>query len=119
MDRKAFGRRLNIARKERGFTSERLSECCNINATYLRQIEAGVKTPSLPVLVDICRQLKISPNYLLIDTLPDNEYSDIRELAELLSAATPAQRKIAVAMIGAALTSISEERALHDLEKVI
>lgn len=39
MDKKLLGKRINIARKERGWTSERLSEACNINATYLRQIE--------------------------------------------------------------------------------
>ena len=40
MDKKLLGKRINTARKERGWTSERLSEACNINATYLRQIEA-------------------------------------------------------------------------------
>ena len=37
MDKKLLGRRINAARKERGWTSERLSEICNINATYLRR----------------------------------------------------------------------------------
>ena len=41
MDKKELGRRVNIARKDRGLTSEKLSELCHINATYLRQIEAG------------------------------------------------------------------------------
>lgn len=40
MDKKLLGKRINTARKEQGWTSERLSEACNINATYLRQIEA-------------------------------------------------------------------------------
>lgn len=40
MDKKLLGKRINTARKERGWTSERLSEACNVNATYLRQIEA-------------------------------------------------------------------------------
>ena len=40
MDKKLPGKRINTARKERDWTSERLSEACNINATYLRQIEA-------------------------------------------------------------------------------
>ena len=40
MDKKLLGKRINTARKERSWTSERLSEACNINATYLRQIEA-------------------------------------------------------------------------------
>lgn len=43
MDKKAFGSRLRQARKDRGLTSEKLSELCNINATYLRQIEGGTK----------------------------------------------------------------------------
>ena len=47
MDKKELGRRVNIARKDRGLTSEKLSELCHINATYLRQIEAGKKSPSL------------------------------------------------------------------------
>ena len=34
MDKKAFGSRLRQARKDRGLTSEKLSELCNINATY-------------------------------------------------------------------------------------
>ena len=49
MDKKLLGKRINIARKERCWTSERLSETCNINATYLRQIESGTKVPSLQV----------------------------------------------------------------------
>ena len=54
MDKKLLGKRINTARKERGWTSERLSEACNINATYLRQIESGAKVPSLQVFVLLC-----------------------------------------------------------------
>lgn len=58
MDRKLLGKRINMARKDRGMTSERLSDACHINATYLRQIEGGTKTPSLPVFVSLCEALK-------------------------------------------------------------
>ena len=47
MDKKLLGKRINTARKERGWTSERLAEACSINATSLRQIEAGTKIPRL------------------------------------------------------------------------
>ena len=67
MEEKGLGRRINMARKDRGFTADRLSELCNINATYLRQIEGGTKFPSLPVFINICNALKISPDYLLRD----------------------------------------------------
>lgn len=47
MERIGLGKYINIVRKDRGLTSDRLSELCNINATYLRQIESGVKIPSV------------------------------------------------------------------------
>ena len=50
MERKGLGKRINEVRKDRGFTADKLSELCNINATYLRQIEGGVKMPSLPAV---------------------------------------------------------------------
>ena len=77
MDKKLLGKRINTARKERGWTSERLSEACNINATYLRQIEAGTKVPSLQVFVLLCEALRVSPTYLLAEVLPSMEFSDM------------------------------------------
>ena len=63
MDKKLFGTRINKARKDRGLTAEKLAEACNINSTYLRQIEGGKKLPSLPVFATLCRELRVSPNY--------------------------------------------------------
>ena len=80
MERKGLGKRINEVRKDRGFTADKLSELCNINATYLRQIEGGVKMPSLPVFIDICNALRISPDYLLQDEMGENEISKIKEL---------------------------------------
>lgn len=103
MERKKLGKRINMVRKDRGFTADRLSELCHINATYLRQIEGGSKMPSLPVFIDICNALKISPDYLLRDMLAENEVSRIRELAELWENTSPSQQEIATAMIRAVL----------------
>ena len=77
MDKKLLRKRLNTARKERGWTSERLSEACNINATYLRQIESGAKVPSLQVFVLLCEALKVSPTYLLAEVLPSMELQNM------------------------------------------
>ena len=77
MDKKLLGKRINIARKERCWTSERLSEACNINATYLRQIESGTKVPSLQVFVLLCEALKVSPTYLLAEVLPSMELQNM------------------------------------------
>ena len=103
MEEKGLGKRINMARKERGYTADRLSELCSINATYLRQIEGGTKVPSLPVFINICNALKISPDYLLRDSLTDNDVSKIRELTELWESTSPNQQEIATAMIQAVL----------------
>ena len=101
MDKKLLGKRINTARKERGWTSERLSEACNINATYLRQIEAGTKVPSLQVFVLLCEALRVSPTYLLAEVLPSMEFSDMDVLLE--QTATPKQIAMMSSMIRSAL----------------
>lgn len=106
MDKKSLGMRIKAARKERNLTSEKLSEMCNINATYLRQIEGGTKTPSLPMFITICEQLKVSPNYLLQDMISDAGYNTFDELIQLLKIASPTQMKLITAMIKSALENI-------------
>ena len=103
MGDKLLGRRIIAARKDRGITSERLSELCNINDTYMRQIESGAKIPSLPVFVTICKELRVSPSYLLADVLEGSGATDLDELTELLKNATPSQIRMMTAMIRAAL----------------
>ena len=103
MENNGFGKRTHAVRKDRGLTADRLSEMCNINATYLRQIEGNVKMPSLSVFIDICRALKISPDYLLQDELPENEISKIREIEALWKDISPSKQTLVLAMIKAAL----------------
>lgn len=108
MDKKLLGRKINLTRKEKGLTIEQLAEQCNINATYLRQIESGAKMPSLPVFITLCRQLSISPSYLLADYLTDCDDCGIDGLVELSRKATPSQLKMVSSIIRSALDSVEE-----------
>ena len=103
MGQNQLGKRINADRKDRGLTSDKLSELCNINATYLRQIEGGTKMPSLPVFIDICKALRISPDYLLQDELTENEISTIREVEMLWKDASPQKQELVLTMIKAVL----------------
>lgn len=109
MDKKLFGKRINTARKEQKLTGEKLAEACNINATYLRQIEGGMKLPSLPVFVTLCRELKASPTYLLADALDGSNAYDLDIMFELIEKATPAQMRMITAMIRSALETLDQE----------
>ena len=108
MDRKLLGKKISLARKSKGMTGEQLSEACNINATYLRQIESGAKTPSLPVFVSLCRELKVSASYLLSDILNDPEIAEMDELQRLWQTASPKQIKLISSMIRSALENVEE-----------
>lgn len=108
MDCKLLGKRINTARKSKGMTGEQLSEACNINATYLRQIESGIKTPSLPVFIALCRELKVSASYLLSDILIDPEIAEMDVLQKLWQTATPKQIKLISSMIQSALQNMEE-----------
>ena len=108
VDKKLLGRKINAARKDRGITGEQLAELCSINATYLRQIEAGAKIPSLPVFVTICKELKASPSYLLADSLEGSGAEDMDVLFDLWKKATPGQIQMMTAMIRAAMDSTEE-----------
>lgn len=103
MKKENLGRRINAVRKEKNMTADQLSERCNINATYLRQIEGGAKTPSLPVFIAICNVLEVSSDYLLQDTLLHNGNDQLAELSELWKEAPPSCRMMVIAMLKAAL----------------
>ena len=106
MDKAALGKRVRQARKDKGLTGEKLSGLCSINATYLRQIEAGTKVPSLPVFVSLCRELGTHPDFLLIDSLPGIGIEEYNELSSLLQTATPSQMKVITAMLCGALKAL-------------
>jgi len=106
LDRKSFGKRLNQVRKLRGLTSEKLSERCYLNATYIRQIEAGTKTPSLPIFVSLCKELKVSPSYLLACEFNSTEDGDMEILLELWQKASPSEINIITSIIESALKTM-------------
>lgn len=91
VNKKAFGKQINQARKKQGITSEKLSELCDLNAVFVRQIEGGTKLPSLPVFIQICNALNTSPGYLLKEDLETNEIAIVDSLSDRLKGLTPQQ----------------------------
>ena len=108
MNNIALGQNIKLARKDKGITSEQLSELCNINATYLRQIEKGIKTPSLQVFVTICQNLHVSPHFLLSSDLPTDKNS-VDMLQSLIENASPKQLDLIYSMIDSAIKYIKNE----------
>ena len=98
-----LGKRIGTARKDRGLTAQQLAEQLGTNAAYLRQIECGVKTPSVGLLVRICNALQVSPGYLMQDLLVENEVSEMCVLDRLWHNTPPSKQKMICTMLQALL----------------
>ena len=80
MNKKAFGLNLKFIRKSKKL----ISEMCNVNPVYIRQLESGAKSPSLDMLIKLCNSLEISPDYLLRADLIANELTEINRISSKL-----------------------------------
>lgn len=101
MDNIILGRNVYKARRDRGLSSDKLSELCSVTPSYLRQVEAGSKTPSLPLFVELCNQLNVSPGYLMNGVVNDTVDQSIEEIAALYRKATPSQLKLIAVILKA------------------
>lgn len=94
MERRLLGKRINQIRKERGLTSEALSEICDVNAGHIRQIESGIRLPSLPLFIKICQALKTAPNEILKDQFEPEIIESENKLLLKVENLTPKQKRI-------------------------
>lgn len=113
---KEFGRRLREVRKKSKTTSDELGyDFCEVNPSFIRQIEAGTRLPSMPVFVKLCSNLQISPTYLLADELQtlvtDKEWY---ELAKLLPQLSPKFRRIVDEVLASLIENLADEKIPAD-----
>jgi ribosome-binding protein aMBF1 (putative translation factor) len=66
---RAFGGVLKHARHRQGLSQEALSEGANIDRTYPSLLERGLRTPTLPVVIEIAQALGVEPAQLVSETL--------------------------------------------------
>ena len=65
-----FGQALKRWREKRGLTQEALAHEAHITTNYYGQLERGKKSPTLTVVLKLCRALDCSPGELLADFTP-------------------------------------------------
>lgn len=76
MENRVLGQKIGLVRKSRKLTSEKLAELCGVYPGHIRQIESGVRLPSLKLLINICNVLQVSPEYLLSQELHKVEQNE-------------------------------------------
>ena len=78
IDKKVFrdiGYNIQKARGEKNITQEKLAEICEVSANQIGAVERGESAGSIPLIINICNCLDITPNYIFnnaINSLNNN-----------------------------------------------
>jgi transcriptional regulator with XRE-family HTH domain len=105
----ALGRKIEKLRKAKGLNKKELAGAIGITPSYMGHIEAGKRTPSRDVLINLANVLDASINELLLAAgypiLPseegENQFDGYRDLS-------PAKRKLAKRMIEDIIRNLKE-----------
>lgn len=60
-DRKLLGQRIKELRQVRGWSQEELAERMGSGAKYVSSLERGQENPTLEMLINVARTLKVEP----------------------------------------------------------
>lgn len=85
------GQKIKEKRNKLGLTQEKLAEKCGISVGYIAHIERGSKSLSLETAVKIAEVLNVSIDYLIIDTIHE-ENRIINSLETEINSMNPQQK---------------------------
>lgn len=64
-----MGNRITTRRRHLGISQNLLAEKIGISNNHMSNIERGREKPSLDVLINLCNELKVTPDYLLMGSM--------------------------------------------------
>jgi len=113
MDLKTFGSILKQARVQKKLTADQLAEELNISSKSIWQIEGGKRATSLPVLINLCNVLDVSPAHLLsADLNPDLSPFGNDELLEVILSLDKVEKELLLDFAKVLLTNHEKYRNL-------
>ena len=72
LDYVSIGRRIAKQRIQAGLNQATLAERIGISNNYLSSIERGKEKPRLEIIISICKELQVTPDYLFMGNLYSN-----------------------------------------------
>jgi len=89
-----FAERLTYLRKERNMTQQVLADTVGIHVTQLRRYEAGTSQPTLDVLKQLAKALRVSADILVFDKEERGPDDDFKLQFEALSRLSPEEKDV-------------------------
>ena len=76
--RKNIGRKIKLARSRTNYTQEKLAEKLSLSTRYISQLERGIAFGSATTIINLCKALNISSNFLFDDLIGnDASFTDL------------------------------------------
>ncbi len=94
IDYKIIGKRIRDARKEKGWSQERLSEEIDVTVVYISRVERGSSQVNLKRLAQISYALGVSIEYLLTGSMVNDKHYLDKELYETLTKCSPIKQRL-------------------------
>ena len=89
MDYKKLGRRIREERQNLGLTQAELAEDIDISDTYMGAIERGERSLTLDTLVRLVNRLGVTVDYMLTDSVEDNNANITEQFKQIGNAVPP------------------------------
>ena len=70
--RKNIGKKIKLARAKTNYTQETLAEEISLSTRYISQLERGIAFGSASTIVNLCKALNISSDFLFSDLIQTN-----------------------------------------------
>lgn len=78
--RKIIGKKLKLARTKTEYTQEKLAEKLSLSARYISQLERGIAFGSATTIVNLCKALNISSDFLFSDIIEMNSSTNLKDI---------------------------------------
>lgn len=75
--RKSIGKKIKLARTKTNYTQEVLAEKASLSPRFISQLERGISFGSATTIVNLCKALNISSDFLFNDLISSNTTNTI------------------------------------------
>lgn len=99
-----IGKRLHSRRKQLNLTQDKLAELANVTSQTISMAERGKKAMRADTIIRVCCALKITPNYLLLGDMTEQ---DTFPLSAKLSRLMPEQYRHLEDIINSYIAAVS------------
>lgn len=108
MDYYEIGQRIRKYRKSRNYSQEELAEKIGISVTHMSHIETGNTKLSLPVLVDIAKELEVCTDELIFTEPLNSKIKKTENICTMLENCSSQQLSIISDIVKATIISMNK-----------